>query len=931
SAVSVAVLGGLLPAAGERYPDLAALERAVTEGAAAPDVVLVGVEPDRTTDVASAARAATASTLELVQRWLAGEVLRESRLVVVTRNAVAVGEQAPDLAQAPVWGLVRSAQSEHPGRFTLVDVDVDVDVDGAGDGDRHGDRDWAALSALGAEEPQIAVRGGTLFVPRLARTGTAPVDGAWHLDSKRRGSLEDLAILPSNADRPLGVHEVRIGIRAAGLNFRDVLIALGTYPGEAPLGSEAAGVVLEVGAEVTDLEPGDRVFGLVLEAFGPVAVADRRTIVPMPDSFSFVQAAALPVVYLTAYYGLVDLAGLRRGERLLVHAAAGGVGMAAVQLARHWGVEVLATASEPKWDAVRALGVAGDRIGSSRDLSFREKFLDVTGGAGVDVVLNALAGEFIDASLDLLPRGGRFVEMGKADLRDPDVVAADHQGVRYRSYDLVEAGPDRIQEMLSEIVSLFEQGVLEHAPVRTWDVRRGAEAFRFLREGRNTGKVVLTVPAPLDQDGTVLITGGTGGLGALFAKHLARRYGVKHLLLVSRRGPAADGVPELLAELAELGAEARAAACDVSDRDQLGRLLGQLEHPLRAVIHSAGVLDDGVVESLTPDQVERVMRPKVDAALHLHELTADMDLSAFVLFSSLAALIGSPGQANYAAANATLDALAAVRRAQGLPAGSLAWGLWGDATGMTGELGEAGLARLERMGVAALPNELGLQLFDAAQRHGEALLVPARLDQAALRAQAQAGRLPALLRGLVRAPARRTETVGGSLADRLAAVEPSEWESVTLDLVRAQVASVLGHASAEAVDPDRAFKELGFDSLAAVELRNRLTSATGLRLPTTLVFDHPNPLAVARYLIPAALPDSAPADTGRRSEEEEIRDLLVTIPIGRLRQSGLLDALLDLANGEPADTRSDDADGDAVSIDEMDVAALIRMTQDDVE
>ncbi|WP_241678773.1 type I polyketide synthase [Streptomyces lasalocidi] len=937
SAVSVAVLGGLLPAAGERYPDLAALERAVTEGAAAPDVVLVGVEPDRTTDVASAARAATASTLELVQRWLAGEVLRESRLVVVTRNAVAVGEQAPDLAQAPIWGLVRSAQSEHPGRFTLVDVDVDVDADvdvdgaGDGDGDRHGDRDWAALSALGAEEPQIAVRGGTLLVPRLARTETAPVDGAWHLGSKRRGSLEDLAILPSNADRPLGVHEVRIGIRAAGLNFRDVLIALGTYPGEAPLGSEAAGVVLEVGAEVTDLAPGDRVFGLVLEAFGPVAVADRRTIVPMPDSFSFVQAAALPVVYLTAYYGLVDLAGLRRGERLLVHAAAGGVGMAAVQLARHWGVEVLATASEPKWDAVRALGVAGERIGSSRDLSFREKFLDVTDGAGVDVVLNALAGEFIDASLDLLPRGGRFVEMGKADLRDPDIVAADHQGVRYRSYDLVEAGPDRIQEMLSEIVSLFEQGVLEHAPVRTWDVRRGAEAFRFLREGRNTGKVVLTVPAPLDQDGTVLITGGTGGLGALFAKHLARRYGVKHLLLVSRRGPAADGVPELLAELAELGAEARAAACDVSDRDQLGRLLDQLEHPLRAVIHSAGVLDDGVVESLTPEQVERVMRPKVDAALHLHELTADMDLSAFVLFSSLAALIGSPGQANYAAANATLDALAAVRRAQGLPAGSLAWGLWGDATGMTGELGEAGLARLERMGVAALPNELGLQLFDAAQWHGEALLVPARLDQAALRAQAQAGRLPALLRGLVRAPARRTETVGGSLADRLAAVEPSEWEGVTLDLVRAQVASVLGHASAEAVDPDRAFKELGFDSLAAVELRNRLTSATGLRLPTTLVFDHPNPLAVARYLIPAALPDSAPADTGRRSEEEEIRDLLVTIPIGRLRQSGLLDALLDLANGEPADTRSDDADGDAVSIDEMDVAALIRMTQDDVE
>ncbi|MEU3256098.1 type I polyketide synthase [Streptomyces sp. NPDC006997] len=926
SSVSLAVLGAL-SATGERYPDLAALEHAVTDGTASPDVVLVGVQPDQHTDVASAARAATTSTLELLQRWLASEVLGRSRLVVVTRNAVAVGEQAPDLTQAPVWGLVRSAQSEHPGRITLLDLDA-----GGASADRHGEPDWAALCALGAEEPQIAVRGGSLFAPRLARTETTPVDGTWRLDSKRRGSLEDLALLPSNADRPLGVHEVRVGIRAAGLNFRDVLIALGTYPGEAPLGSEAAGVVLEVGAEVTDLVPGDRVFGLVLDAFGPVAVADRRTIVPMPDDFTFVQAAALPVVYLTAYYGLVDLAGLRRGERLLVHAAAGGVGMAAVQLARHLGADVLATASEPKWDAVRALGVAGERIASSRDLSFRDTFLDVTDGAGVDVVLNALAGEFIDASLDLLPRGGRFIEMGKADLRDPDVVAAEHEGVRYRSYDLVEAGPDRIQEMLTEVVALFEQGVLEHAPVRTWDVRRGREAFRFLREGRNTGKVVLTVPAPLDdQDGTVLITGGTGGLGALFAKHLARRYGVKHLLLVSRRGPAADGVPELIAELAELGTDARAAACDVADRDQLARLLDQLEHPLRAVIHSAGVLDDGVVESLTPEQIERVMRPKVDAALHLHELTADMDLSAFVLFSSLAALIGSPGQANYAAANATLDALAAVRRAEGLTASSLAWGLWGDATGMTGELDGAALARLERMGVAALSNDLGLQLFDTAHHHDEAVLVPALLDQVALRAQAQAGRLPALLRGLVRVSARRTEAVGGSLADRLAAVDPAEWENVTLDLVRAQVASVLGHASADAVDPDRAFKELGFDSLAAVELRNRLTAATGLRLPTTLVFDHPNPLAVAHYLIPVAMPGSAPADTGRRSEEKEIRDLLVTIPIGRLRQSGLLDALLDLASGETGDTQPDDADGDAVSIDEMDVAALIRMTQDDVE
>ncbi|MFI1935582.1 zinc-binding dehydrogenase, partial [Streptomyces sp. NPDC020328] len=328
------------------------------------------------------------------------EVLAGARLVVVTRRGVAVGEESTDLAVAPVWGLVRSAQSEYPGRFGLVDVVGEVP-------------DWGVLVAVG--EPQVAVRGGVLVVPRLGRVGVGVGPGGlWRLGVERKGSLEGLGVVASGGGRPLGVGEVRLGVRAAGLNFRDVLIALGLYPGDAPLGSEAAGVVLEVGSGVVDLVPGDRVMGLVLDSFGPVAVADRRMVVRMPEGFSFVEAASVPVVYLTAFYGLVDLAGLRSGERLLVHAAAGGVGMAAVQLGRYFGAEVFATASVPKWDAVRGLGVDGGRIASSRDLSFRERFLGVTGGEGVDVVLDALAGEFVDASLDLLPRGGRFIEMGKA-------------------------------------------------------------------------------------------------------------------------------------------------------------------------------------------------------------------------------------------------------------------------------------------------------------------------------------------------------------------------------------------------------------------------------------------------------------------------------------------------------------------------------------
>ncbi|MGH3382928.1 MAG: SDR family NAD(P)-dependent oxidoreductase, partial [Actinoallomurus sp.] len=505
---------------GERFADLDALDQALAEGAAAPDAVVAAVgAPARTGDAAASMRAVAESTLGLLQRWLASEWLTDIPLVVVTRRGVAVGEEAPDLAFAPVWGMVRSAQSEHPNRFILVDLD------------RESAPDWGVLAGL--DEPQMAVRGGRVLAPRLARAG------------------------------------------------------------------------------------------------------------------------------------------------------------------------------EPE------------------------------------------------------------------------------------------------------------------------------------------------APVPLDPDGLVLITGGTGGLGALFARHLAETRGVRRLLLVSRRGPAADGADELTAALETLGCEARVVACDVSDREQLAQLLDSLEHPLTAVVHAAGVLDDGVIESLTPERLERVMRPKVDAALHLYELTADMDLSAFVLFSSVAALIGSPGQANYAAANAALDALAARLRAAGSPATSLAWGLWAATTGIAGELDENELARLERMGTEPLSAELGLELFDEAQGLAEALLVPVRLDLGVLRGQARAGMLPALLRGLVRVPSRRTGA-GGSLAQRLDGVPENDREHVVLELVQTQVAAVLGHASADAVDPERAFKELGVDSLAAVELRNRLTQASGVRLPSTLVFDHPTPTAIARLLLAEA-------------------------------------------------------------------------------
>ncbi|MDG4810891.1 SDR family NAD(P)-dependent oxidoreductase [Micromonospora sp. WMMD1120] len=813
--------------------DLVALEAAVAEGAAVPDIVVVDAPVD------------PSAALAMVQRWLASEWLTEARLFVVTRGAVAVGDRDVDLAVSPVWGLVRTAQSEHPGRFVLVDVDGD-------------EPDWAALAAV--DEPQFAVRDGRLLVPRLRPVESLPAGDEWRLSIERAGSLEDLRVVATGPARELEPHEVRVGVRAAGLNFRDVLIALGQYPGVAPLGSEAAGVVVEVGSAVVDLLPGDRVMGLVPESFGPVAVVDRRLVVPMPAGFSFAQAAAIPVAFVTAWHALVDLAGLRSGERVLIHAAAGGVGMAAVQIARHLGARVCATASPAKWDAVRALGVG--EVASSRDLGFREAF------GRVDVVLNALAGDFVDASLDLLPPGGRFVEMGKADIRDADVRA----GVRYQAFDLFDAGPDRLQEMLREVVGLFERGVLSHAPIRAWDVREGREAFRFLREGRNTGKVVLTVPAPLDPDGTVLITGGTGGLGAVFARHLAKAHGVRRLLLLSRTGRAPAG---LVDELAAQGCAVEVAACDVADRDQLAGVLDGRR--LTGVIHAAGVLDDGTLDTLTPERLHRVLRPKIDAANHLHELTAGQDLAMFVLFSSVAGLVGNAGQGNYAAANTYLDALAAHRRAAGLPATALAWGLWADATGMTGQLEDTDRARWARAGIPVLATDLGLRLFDQSVGRPEALLAPVRLDLMTLRANARAGALLPLLRGLVRVPEKLINKPTGTLTERLAGVAPADRHHVVLDVVRAQVATVLGHDAPDAVQADRAFKDFGFDSLAAVELRNRLGRVTGLRLPATLVYDRPTPADVTTFLITAAGLTSEAEEPPLEAELRRIETLLTQL------------------------------------------------------
>ncbi|MGW1433544.1 SDR family NAD(P)-dependent oxidoreductase [Streptomyces sp. NPDC002431] len=392
-----------------------------------------------------------------------------------------------------------------------------------------------------------------------------------------------------------------------------------------------------------------------------------------------------------------------------------------------------------------------------------------------------------------------------------------------------------------------------------------------------------TTPTPgglADREGTVLVTGALGTLGGLVARHLVVKHGVRRLLLTSRRGPAAPGAEELRAELAELGAEAAFAACDVADRNAVEDLLASVpvEHPLMAVVHTAGVLDDGVFAGLTPDRLDGVLRPKVHGAWHLHELTKGLDLAAFVLFSSAAGTLGSPGQANYAAANTFLDALAQHRRDRQLPATAIAWGQWGQASGMTGHLRTEDLARISRSGFTSMTSERGLELFDAALAADRPVTLAAELDRAALRSHPVP---PALFRGLIRTTARRTASGASgarTLAQRLAATPEAERQPMVVEWVRGEVATILGHSSAAMVDADLAFKELGFDSLMSVELRNRLNALSGLRLPATLVFDYPTPTALAAHLLAGIAPAPTTPAVSVLAELDALEASLASLP-----------------------------------------------------
>lgn len=794
--------------------------------------------------------AGCASTLYLVQALTA--LAEPPRLWLVTRGAVACPDPrcpsayppVPGFNQAPLWGLGQVIGLEHPELGCVrLDLDPQADLQEAVE------VLLKELAASSRPEDQIAWRGSMRHVARLVRKAKPANDPPLRLEITARGTLDALVLKPEARRRP-GPGEVEIRVQATGLNFIDVLDTLGLLPFERSggLGGECAGEIVAVGEGVERLRVGDRVVALAAGSFGTYVTTQAELVAACPGQLSPVQAATVPIAYLTAYYALHRVARVQAGERVLIHAAAGAAGMAAVQLAQQAGAEVYATASPGKWEVLQALGV--EHRYNSRTLAFDEAILKDTGGAGVDIVLNSLTGEgFIDHSLAALGHGGRFVEIAKRDVWTADQMAAVRPDVHYTLLDLMEhvqQNPAAVGTLLNELMGCFKGKQLRSLPCQVFPLGQAAEAFRCMQQARHVGKIVMVPPGGagladgegLRADGRYLITGGFGGLGLRIGRWLVER-GARHLVLIGRRPPE-ELARAQLTEIEEMGAEVTVALADVADREQLAVVLSRLDarYPLRGVIHAAGVLDDGALNGQTWERFVRVLAPKVLGAWHLHTLTQDSPLDFFVLFSSVAALLGSPGQGNHAAANAFLDALAHYRRARGLPGQAIDWGAWSEIGAAAKRLGQM---KLKGMGLIT-PGQ-GLEI----------------LEQLLMQAPVQVGIAPIdwlqfdadrpFLGELRPAPRREPRRQSVNFIDELTAAPPAERRALLVGHVQAQVVQVLGYRDAEAVLPVQGFAQLGMDSLTSVEFRNRLQNSLGCKLPPTLAFDYPTVEAVVNHLV----------------------------------------------------------------------------------
>jgi acyl transferase domain-containing protein/NADPH:quinone reductase-like Zn-dependent oxidoreductase/NAD(P)-dependent dehydrogenase (short-subunit alcohol dehydrogenase family)/acyl carrier protein len=838
------------------------------------------------------------SVLHLLQAMNV-EVEKPPRVWLVSRSAVPIAEDGSVIepTQAPIWGFGQVISWEHP-EFRCTNLDL------------HGDETTIAfavdqlcdeLSAQDETEDRMVLWCGRRFVPRLR-----PLDRSAPSKSTQRspiacspialhtvpsGILDELRWEPCQRRVP-AAGEVEIEVACAGLNFRDVLVALKMVPGFGEcLGGECAGRIVAVGNGVTRFQAGDEVMAFALGGLASFVTVSEDLVIRRSNSISPDRAAGLPVIFLTALYAFRRVRELRAGERVLIHAAAGGVGSAAVQLAKIAGAEVFGTAGTPEKRAlVKSWGVP--HVFDSRSDSFADSIRAIVGERGIDVVLNSLTGQLATRSLELVRPGGSFIELGKRNLLNPEQVAHEYLGVSYTAFDLAEVSerePEILRSLFAELQVLVESAAVKLPPLRVFPSSKVTTAFRYMAQGGHTGKIVIrlrgeeqgtgpALPGSLQSDGTWLITGGLGGLGLHLARWLVGQ-GVRRVALIGRQPPnETDG--RILEELRRAGALVEAFPADVSVRSQLEQVLVEVRRrlgPLRGVIHAAGVLEDSPIAQLDWSRCCTVLSPKVDGAWNLHAVTAEDSLDAFVLFSSAASVLGSPGQANYASANAFLDGLAHYRQAQALPAISVNWGAWTSA-GMAANLTAKHRQRFAARGLYPIPLDEGLVILgELLNREATQVIVTAAVWDEYAKNVPRAASL-SLLQNLLSTtsssgPTRRKTDVLATWAElpstqRLARIQ---------QLVEAHAAQALGLSQGKAIDPQRSLHELGLDSLMSVELRNALAASLGRSLSATLLFDYPTVASLSHHLAKDVLQveftDRVTAEDRLAVNNEDLREL----------------------------------------------------------
>lgn len=798
-----------------------------------------------------------------VARSLLSTATEPPPLYVITSDSQPIAEPVMShvsdagLVESAVWGLAKAARLERPD-FRCVCIDTESNATAEATISLMVRELFSRVTDVRDGESQVAFRNGKRWVPRLLpyskselgrRLDLLPGDFQLHIG--RRGTLEALELV-EQASIPPQAHEIRVRVEAAGLNFRDVLNALDLYPGDpGPLGRECVGVVEQVGENVQAFAVGQRVMGLASGAFGSIVTSRADHFQVVPNDWDAVAAATIPAVGITAWLSLIRLAHLAPGEKVLIHSAAGGVGMIAVQLAQWIGAEVFATASQGKHSLLREQGI--QHVYDSRTHDFSEAIRNDTQGGGVDVVLNSLSGQAIAESLKVLKTSGRFIELGKRGILSVEQVHATRPDVTYHTFALDESivhQPEEVAEALAACVDAGRQSHIRPLPAIPYTLDRAPQAFRLMQQGQHTGKIILTIPpstaSVLSTDGVYLIVGGLGGLGLAVAQRLVE-LGARQLVLMGRSGPESTATAAL-ERLRELGAKITWARADVANFDEVEAVVSNLDAPLRGVIHSAGVLRDGIMTQATWSDFQYVLGPKVRGAWNLHRLTKDKRLDFFVLFSSIAAVLGTPGQANHAAANAFLDSFVAYRRSRGLPATSINWGAWSQ---IGAAAGSEVARKMNARGIEGITPADGLDALQELMRRNVAQATVAAIDWTSHLATYPTSNLPSLLRNMT---ARRPEKVQpksqAHMRELLAKATSQERPQLLRDYVRREVARLLGREFESLSDDQVGLQQMGMDSLMSIELRNRLQIelAPDVPLSPTMAFDYPNLASMIQYL-----------------------------------------------------------------------------------